>query len=83
MDDPNNSMIVLRYEQDSKDLELIRMIKKQVIWFLINGPQGTDSFFYHHHRRRFIRQSLKIKVRSLKIYLETLYSLIAEDCVDP
>ena len=28
MDDPNNSMIVLRYEQESKDLALIRLIKK-------------------------------------------------------
>ena len=27
MDDPNNSMIVLRYEQESKDLALIRHIK--------------------------------------------------------
>jgi hypothetical protein len=34
MDDPNNSMIVLRYEQESKDLALIRIVKNQVVWFL-------------------------------------------------
>ena len=34
MDDPNNSMIVLRHEQQMKDLGLIRLIKKEVLWFL-------------------------------------------------
>jgi hypothetical protein len=34
MNNPNNSMIVLRKEQDSKDLELIRLFKQQVVWFL-------------------------------------------------
>lgn len=51
MDDPNNSMIVLRYEQEAKDLALIRMIKSAALWFLQAGPQGTDQFFYHHHQR--------------------------------
>mmetsp|Transcript_30174 Transcript_30174/g.46116 ORF Transcript_30174/g.46116 Transcript_30174/m.46116 type:complete len:129 (-) Transcript_30174:6553-6939(-) len=83
MDDPNNSMIVLPYEQDSKDLALIRKIKSNVVWFLMSGPQGTDSFFYHHRRRKFIPQSLKIKIKSLKIYLDTVHAIIAEDCVDP
>jgi hypothetical protein len=31
MDDPNNSMIVLRYEQESKDLALIRMIRNDLV----------------------------------------------------
>ena len=53
MNNPNNSMIVLRKEQDSKDLELIRLFKQQVVWFLQVGPQGTESFFYHHHKRNF------------------------------
>ena len=34
MDDPNNSMTLLRREQDSKDLGLIRCIKKDTVWFL-------------------------------------------------
>jgi hypothetical protein len=38
MDDPNNSMVVLRYEQEAKDLALIRMIKNAAIWFLQAGP---------------------------------------------
>lgn len=48
MDDPNNSMIVLRYEQESKDLALIRMIRNDLIWFLNEGPYGTDEFFYSY-----------------------------------
>jgi hypothetical protein len=62
MDDPNNSMIVLRYEQNSKDLGLIRLVKQEVIWFLQIGPQGSDSFFYHHHSRTFHQNNLKTKV---------------------
>ena len=58
------------------------MIKSATIWFLNNGPQGTDQFFYHHHQRQFLRKNLKIKIKSLKVYLDVLYSLIAEDCVD-
>lgn len=53
MNNPNNSMIVLRKEQEAKDLELIRLFKQQVVWFLQVGPQGTESFFYHHHKRNF------------------------------
>ena len=75
-------MILLRHEQDSKDLELIRIIKKNVTWFLQMGPQGTDSFFYHHQERTFHRDQLKVKIKSLKIYLDTTLALITEDCVD-
>ena len=82
MDDPNNSMIVLRHEQESKDLALIRMIKTNIIWFLQEGPQGTDSFFYHHNKRKFSPKSLKVKIKSLKVYLDTIHALISEDCVD-
>jgi len=83
MDDPNNSMIVLRYEQESKDLALIRMIKKNVTWFLLEGPEGTEKFFYRHQQRKFHAKQLKIKIRSLKVYLDTIYALIDQDCVDP
>jgi len=76
-------MTILRPEQDSKDLALIRIIKKNVIWFLSTGPQGSDSFFYHHHKRSFLRLALKVKFRSLKRYLDAVYALIEEDCVDP
>jgi len=48
MDNPNNSMVLLRYEQDSKDLALIRLLKANILWFLSLGCQGTDSFFYNH-----------------------------------
>lgn len=83
MNNPNNSMIVLRKEQDSKDLELIRMFKQQVVWFLQVGPQGTESFFYHHHKRNFQQSQLKLKIKSLKVYLDTAHALIEEDCIDP
>ena len=82
MDDPNNSMIVLRHEQQMKDLGLIRLIKKEVLWFLQLGPAGSDAFFYHHQKRTFLQENLKTKIKSLKIYLDTLYALISEDCVD-
>ena len=75
-------MIVLRYEQNSKDLGLIRLVKQEVIWFLQTGPQGSDAFFYHHHKRNFVQATLKTKVKSLKIYMDTMYALISEDCVD-
>jgi len=83
MDDPNNSMIVLRYEQDSKDLALIRLIKNQTVWFLLDGPVGTENFFYQYRERKFLPSQLKLKIKSLKIYLDTMYALVAEDCVDP
>jgi hypothetical protein len=82
MDDPNNSMVVLRYEQESKDLALIRLIKNNVIWFLQEGPKGTADFFYQHSDRKFMPTQLKLKIKSLKVYLDTIYSLISEDCVD-
>jgi hypothetical protein len=59
------------------------MIKSATIWFLQAGPSGTDQFFYHHHQRQFLRKNLKIKFKSLKVYLDVLYALITEDCVDP
>ena len=76
MDDPNNSMIVLRYEQDSKDLALIRIVKKMVVWFLLEGPNDTKDFFYRHNERKFMPKQLKLKIRSLKMYLDTVFSLI-------
>ena len=79
MDNPNNSMIVLRKEQDKKDLELIRMFKDQVVWFLEIGPNGTEQFFYHHHKRNFQKSQLKVKIKSLKIYLDMAIALIEED----
>jgi len=37
MDNPNNSMVLLRNEQDSKDLALIRILKANILWFLSSG----------------------------------------------
>ena len=37
MDNPNNSMVLLRNEQDSKDLALIRILKANILWFLSFG----------------------------------------------
>jgi hypothetical protein len=82
MDDPNNSMIVLKHEQESKDLQLIRLIKADIVWFLKEGPDGTDSFFYHHSKRKFPPHLLKLKIKSLKVYLDAILALIEEDCVD-
>jgi hypothetical protein len=82
MDDPNNSMVVLKKEQVSKDLALLRLIKKDVIWFLQTGPKGTVEFFEDHKKRNYDKNNLKVKIKSLKIYFETLYALVAEDCVD-
>jgi hypothetical protein len=58
MDDPNNSMIVLKKEQDTKDLALIRIIKKDVVWFLQVGPKGTTEFFEDHKKKYYTKQSL-------------------------
>jgi hypothetical protein len=82
MEDPNNSMIVLRYEQESKDLALIRMIKSNISWFLQEGPTGTESFFYSYEERKFVPSQLKLKIKSVKIYFDTTLALVSEDCVD-
>ena len=82
MDDPNNSMTLLRKEQVSKDLGLIRCIKKDVIWFLQVGPKGTPEFFENHKNKNYNKQNLKLKIKSLKIYFDCLYSIVAEDCAE-
>lgn len=84
MEDPDNSMIVLRYEQEAKDLALIRIIKSVVVWFLQEGPAGTDQFFYQYKQEdKFMPKQLKLKIKSLKVYLDTIYAIVSEDCVSP
>jgi hypothetical protein len=83
MTDPRNSMIVLRHEQDAKDLALIRFVKKGVIWFLKSGPAVYAQFFYHHSRREFLKEDLVVKIRSLKYHLDCCIAIISEDCADP
>ena len=73
-------MILLRKEQVSKDLGLIRCIKKDVVWFLQVGPKGTPEFFEDHKRKNYNKQNLKLKIKSLKIYFDCLYAIVAEDC---
>lgn len=82
MDDPENSMIVLRHEQDTKDLFLIRKMREDMLWFLRHGPRKTDDFFYCHHERTFKSHDLKVKIKSLKIYLDAVIALLQEDCVN-
>ena len=76
-------MIVLRYEQEAKDLFLIRKIREDMLWFLKAGPRKTDDFFYCHHERTFKSNDLKVKLKSLKIYLDAVQALLLEDCVSP
>ena len=76
-------MVVLRYEQVTKDLFLIRKLREDILYFLKAGPFKTDDFFYCHHERSFQAEDLKIKLKSLKIYLGAVYSLIQQDCVNP
>jgi hypothetical protein len=46
------------------------------------GPFGTDEFFYLYiEEGKFMPKQLKLKIRSLKIYLDTINALLSEDCV--
>lgn len=83
MDNPNNSMIVLHYDQETKDLELIRMIRSNIESFLLEGIKGTQQAFENKFTRKFAYSHVKLKIKSLKIYLDAIYFLLAEDCVSP
>jgi hypothetical protein len=48
MYNPNDSMIVLAEDRERKDERLLRTLKGAVVWFLQDGPQGTDAFFRDH-----------------------------------
>ena len=61
---------------------MIRQIKNDVVWFLQEGPQGTENFFNHHRQRQFIHQNLKVKIKSVKLYLDMALNLIQEDLID-
>jgi hypothetical protein len=83
MDNPDNSMICVRYEQKEKDLFLIRKIREFMLHFLMRGPYKTDDFFYCHKERSFRAEELKVKMKSLKIALELIYALLKNDVVNP
>lgn len=40
--DPNASMITLQEDSKEKDEKMIRQIKVDIVWFLQEGPYGTD-----------------------------------------
>ena len=61
---------------------MVQEIRDCVIWFLEKGQDDTNEFFHNHHKKTFILASMKIKIKSLKVYLDAVYSLISEDCVD-
>jgi hypothetical protein len=54
MYNPNDSMIVLAEDRERKDERLLRTLKSAIVWFLQEGPQGTDAFFRDHSQRQFI-----------------------------
>jgi len=54
MYDPGASMIVLDDDVKSKDVKLLRTLKNAIVWFLQEGPQGTETFFGYHTQKQFI-----------------------------
>jgi len=61
---------------------VISLIKESAVWFLLEGPKGTTSFFYHNSRRNFMPASLEVKVQSVLGYLNTIYSVVNKDFLD-
>lgn len=62
LDDPRSPMIVLTEDQKLQNKKVISLIKESVVWFLLEGPKGTTTFFYHNSRRNFMPASLEIKL---------------------
>jgi hypothetical protein len=62
---------------------VISLIKESCVWFLLEGPKGTTTFFYHNTRRNFMPASLEIKVSCVLEYLNTIYSVVNKDFLDP
>jgi len=83
MYNPNDSMIQLDIEKELKNQKFICTIKDNIVWFLQEGPKGTDLFFSNHLQKQYIHQTLKIKIKSLKVYLGMISALIEEDHIDP
>jgi hypothetical protein len=83
LDDPRSPMIILTEDQKLQNKMVISLIKESALWFLLEGPKGTTTFFYHNSRKNFIPASLKIKVQSVLVYLHTIYSIVNKDFLDP
>lgn len=47
-----------------------------------SGPKGTAEFFENHKKKTYNKQNLKLRIKSLKVYFDCLYALVAEDCVE-
>lgn len=44
---------------------------------MLDGPSGTDEFFYQFEEEgKFMPNQLKLKIKSLKIYLDAINALI-------
>jgi len=60
------------------------MIRNDLVWYLTEGPYGTEEFFYSYiEEGKYLPQQLKLKIKSVKIYFDTIYALVHEDTVSP
>ena len=83
MHNPNDCMIQLVDGKSKRDEKMIRAIKDNIVWFLTRGPCGTDSFFADHANKLFIHTSLKLKLKSVKVYLQQIIVLLQNDLIEP
>jgi hypothetical protein len=83
MHNPNDCMVQLAADTANRDEKMLRAIKDNIIWFLNKGPAGTDAFFADHTNKLFIHTSLKLKIKSLKVYLEMIINLLKNDLIEP
>lgn len=69
-------MVQLETNKIPRDLKMLRTIKNNIIWFLFYGPSGSDSFFSDYKNKIFVQTSIKLKVKSLKVYLEIVINIL-------
>ena len=61
---------------------MAKIIKDSIIWFLHVGPKGNYQFFKNFREKTFVQSQLKIKIKSLKVYLDAVNSVLNENLVD-
>ena len=85
MDDADiesESLLTLKEDVLKEDKLMGKIINNSIIWFLQVGPKGTYQLFKNYREKTFVQSQLKIKIKSLKVYLDAVNSVINENMAD-
>ena len=77
-----DSVLTLKEDILLEDKNMAKIIKDSIIWFLHVGPKSTYQLFKNFRDKSFVQSQLKVKIKSLKIYLDAVNSVINENLVD-